>query len=406
MRQTCYQYKSISVVAIVLCTLLLSPPQTAAFDPKPDPPIGIQVLIDGALLQTDVDPVIENGRTLLPLRAILEAVEATVAWDDADKSVTACKGSHSVKLQIGHLAAFSDDKQVMLEVPPKILNGRTMVPVRFVVESLGAKVDWDEASRSVLIATSGPSPQSIPASADTSGSLADVNYGGGVYTDQKITPNIVISFDDYYSSVYEKAFPMFQAAGIKGTIYVYINKIYRSEAATLKQLHEMYDAGWDISNHTINHTRLTDVTDDQIIAEVGNCSGYLFSQGFTRSAYHLSYPFSARSQHTMDLVKSVGINTARSTYPGIQYNRNGIYDIPVILSLDKNTTIHDVHDAVDQIISTGGTGFICGHEINDGPVTRDYAVSTEVLQELVNYIVAKRVEVLTVSEWHAKFINP
>jgi len=99
-------------------------------------------------------PVIENGRTLVPMRAIFESLGAQILWDDATKTVTGTKDSTSVVLTIGNTVAKVNEKETPLDVPASILNGRTMVPVRFISEALGCKVDWADNTKTVIITTS------------------------------------------------------------------------------------------------------------------------------------------------------------------------------------------------------------------------------------------------------------
>jgi alpha-tubulin suppressor-like RCC1 family protein len=118
----------------------------AQSDPKP-----IKVSINGELQVYDQPPVIEGGRTLVPLRGIFETLEAQVNWDGATKKVTAVKQSKKVILQIGSNIAVINGKENELDVPAQILNGRTMVPLRFVSETLGAEVLWDGTTRTIFI---------------------------------------------------------------------------------------------------------------------------------------------------------------------------------------------------------------------------------------------------------------
>lgn len=109
------------------------------------------VFIDGKLISFDVPPIIENSRTLAPLRAIFEALGAVVKYNAETETVIATKGLTSINLQIGHSQARVNGKIINLEVPAKIIDGRTLVPLRFVSESLGTSVDWDNATQTVNI---------------------------------------------------------------------------------------------------------------------------------------------------------------------------------------------------------------------------------------------------------------
>lgn len=115
----------------------------------------VSLLVDGQPVPTDVAPVQESGRTLVPLRAIFEALGATVQYDEASRQVTAVKEGRRVVLwQEDHLARV-DSRLRWLDVAPIARNGRTLVPVRFVSEALGADVAWLSATRTADIRRAG-----------------------------------------------------------------------------------------------------------------------------------------------------------------------------------------------------------------------------------------------------------
>lgn len=115
----------------------------------------IAVNINGSPLQMDVPPTIVDGRTLLPLRAIFEALGAQVQWNAADQTITATKGNITIVLTIGSTTAMKNGSTVILDVPPLIIDDRTLVPARFVSEAMGAQVNWDAANQTVDITTIG-----------------------------------------------------------------------------------------------------------------------------------------------------------------------------------------------------------------------------------------------------------
>ncbi len=102
-------------------------------------------------IYSDVEPVIQNGRTLVPMRAIFEALRAEVTWDDATKTAIGKRGGKVIKITNNSSVALVDGKETLLDVPAQIIDGRFVVPVRFVAESFGIKVDWDEWSKTVII---------------------------------------------------------------------------------------------------------------------------------------------------------------------------------------------------------------------------------------------------------------
>lgn len=111
------------------------------------------VTIDGNPLNADA--YIVNSRTMVPLRAIFEAMGATIEWDAATFTVTAKKGTKVIKLTVGAPTASVDGKEVVLAMPAVLINSRTFVPLRFVSDALGANVSWDPPTWTAQITTGG-----------------------------------------------------------------------------------------------------------------------------------------------------------------------------------------------------------------------------------------------------------
>lgn len=100
----------------------------------------------------DAPPVIVNGVTFVPLRFIGEALGANVGWNDALRIVSLTRAGSYVQLSIGSKLAIIDGRIVELIEAPRITNGRTMVPLRFISEAFGADVVWDQETKSVTVA--------------------------------------------------------------------------------------------------------------------------------------------------------------------------------------------------------------------------------------------------------------
>jgi photosystem II stability/assembly factor-like uncharacterized protein len=112
--------------------------------------------VNGVLNTLDSSPVIKNSRTLLPIRAIIESLGGIVGWDSNEKKVTVTLGSTTIELWIGKLIAKINSVDTPIDstnskVVPEIINGRTMLPLRFVTENLGAKVDWEPSTQTITI---------------------------------------------------------------------------------------------------------------------------------------------------------------------------------------------------------------------------------------------------------------
>lgn len=111
----------------------------------------ITVTVNGRSVMFDQPPVIDNDRTLVPMRAIFEALGAEVDWNEETKTVTSIKGEIEISLAIGSDKMAVGGKEVILDVPAKIINDRTMVPVRAISEAMECNVDWNGEERQVII---------------------------------------------------------------------------------------------------------------------------------------------------------------------------------------------------------------------------------------------------------------
>lgn len=114
-------------------------------------PKEITVLYNNKKVVFDQPPVAESGRTLVPFRAVFEAMGADVDWIGESRTAVGVRGNTIIALQLGNNIANVNNKKITLDVPANAINGRTLVPLRFVAESLGALVDWDGNTRTVTI---------------------------------------------------------------------------------------------------------------------------------------------------------------------------------------------------------------------------------------------------------------
>lgn len=108
-----------------------------------------QIFVDGKELYSDVKPVIKDGRTLLPVRALCEAINADVEWDDKSKTVKISAKDKEVSMKIGEKDILVNNKKQSIDVPAIIVSGRTMLPLRAVGEIIGAEVEWNEKDRRI-----------------------------------------------------------------------------------------------------------------------------------------------------------------------------------------------------------------------------------------------------------------
>ncbi|MHC0038893.1 stalk domain-containing protein [Pseudoneobacillus sp. C159] len=114
----------------------------------------ITVNIDGKEQRYTQPPVVSQGRTMVPMRSIFETLGATVVWDGKTQTVTAKKGTTTVKLTIGSKTAYINNKKITIDASPIVLNQKTtMVPIRFISQALETKLQYDQKLKIIDITT-------------------------------------------------------------------------------------------------------------------------------------------------------------------------------------------------------------------------------------------------------------
>ena len=112
---------------------------------------GISVYVNGERLTFDAQPVLVHNRTMVPLRAIFEALGATVTWDNTTSTAKGVLKSTIVKITIGADKMYKNKKAIELDSPATMISDRTMVPVRAIAESFNCIVNWYDATQTVEI---------------------------------------------------------------------------------------------------------------------------------------------------------------------------------------------------------------------------------------------------------------
>lgn len=138
--------KRFRTLAVLLCLLFSFVRGDLAFAAP-----AARLFLDGEPLYSDVPPTIINNRTLVPLRVIMESLGADVVWQSNSEPILVKKHNTLVQVQVGKTQASVNDTAITLDVAPRIIHDRVMVPLRFIGESLGAGIWWDQVSRSVYI---------------------------------------------------------------------------------------------------------------------------------------------------------------------------------------------------------------------------------------------------------------
>ncbi|MDD2220824.1 MAG: copper amine oxidase N-terminal domain-containing protein [Clostridia bacterium] len=139
--------KKAALAALILLSMLFLALPASASEP-------ITVYIDGQKLATDAPPLVINGTTFVPMRAVFGAFGKEVEWYENTQTIRCGTGSAGITLTIGSRYAIKYGNEVELGEAPRTINGRTMVPLRFIAETFYAKVEYDAAANCVYITKS------------------------------------------------------------------------------------------------------------------------------------------------------------------------------------------------------------------------------------------------------------
>ena len=145
------KFKSILLVALSLVLIFSNINNIRAAEAAP-----IKLVVDGSDITYQSAPIIENDRTLVPVRFVTEALGATVSWDGVNRTVMIERGSRKLFLKIGsYLVSYDDGASFTIsDVAPKIINDRTYVPIRLVSNAFGIGIEWDGDTRTVHVDSS------------------------------------------------------------------------------------------------------------------------------------------------------------------------------------------------------------------------------------------------------------
>lgn len=112
---------------------------------------GIKVFVNNDIVDFDVQPMLINDRTMVPMRAIFEALGASVSWNDAAQTAKGVLNGIEVEITIGESCIIKNGERISLDSPAVIVSDRTLVPVRAVAESFDCAVNWYEKTQTVEI---------------------------------------------------------------------------------------------------------------------------------------------------------------------------------------------------------------------------------------------------------------
>lgn len=145
----------------------------------------VKITLNGTEVKTDVEPVLKDNRTLVPVRFISEALGYKVEWNEAKREVAVEKGSDKLLLTIGNKKSLLNGVEKENDVAPQIMNNRTFVPLRFIAENFLVKVEWDDKTSTVILTTENP--------VNISGVLGNVDLSNLTEAEKEYVNNFVKS---------------------------------------------------------------------------------------------------------------------------------------------------------------------------------------------------------------------
>ena len=223
-------------------------------------------------------------------------------------------------------------------------------------------------------------------------------------------PTVIITFDDGWLSVYNKAYPIMQANNQKGVDFVIIDPILGgwSDFTQRSQLNTLYAAGWDISSHTYSHIALTTANNTTLNYELAASRNWLNANGYPRGAMLLAYPYGDYNSNVIAALKANGYAAARTieaSTNNMHYNLSSpdifsLKSYEVIGGQDNDITIIN---QIDNTIASNGLLILAFHKIVDtlsaNATNAETEFTTSDFQKVSNYLKSRNVDVRTLSDY-------
>lgn len=225
-------------------------------------------------------------------------------------------------------------------------------------------------------------------------------------------PKCIITFDDGWLSQYTSAFPYMKQAGFKGVVYV-IKKYVDQNALyfTSTQIQDLFNSGWDISNHTENHLNMTTLeTYAEVEAEIKNCRDWIIANGWDRkdSAYHIAYPNGGYNDNVFQACATLGMLTGRTIIDRTQAH---VMDEKFLLLRQQQNyqnTATTYKNYIDRALAEGGCVILNYHRIMAEGTSNDTTmVDLSQFTGMIDYLASKReqIDVVTLTDWYRGLNN-
>ncbi|MBE0451527.1 MAG: lamin tail domain-containing protein [Clostridia bacterium] len=300
----------------------------------------IHVFVNNTPLVFDVNPTIIEGRTVLPVRAIFESLGLEVGWNATTRTVTGTSTGIVIKLQIDKVKATVNGKEFLLDVPATVINGRTLVPARFVAEATGATVGWDNATRTISINKPGTSNTGVNIT-----SYKPIEVDGGDlsgYREANVVVNIGFGDRNYFAFTNEFG-QLFRVIADEiilqddatepvlstGRYYADEAKVPGTENSTLDEGHVIADSLGGVAN-AYNITPQDSILNrhgdqaymEKVIRDAGGCTDFVaiitYPNQSTQIPSHYSYTYTINGNVIHDEFDNVNPDEANANLDEIK----------------------------------------------------------------------------------------
>lgn len=239
-----------------------------------------------------------------------------------------------------------------------------------------------------------------------------VCYFDSMYYGFQSRPKCIISFDDGWATQYTEGYEYMKKYGFKGSLFLISQRINTTNYMTTAQVQTLFDAGWDVLNHTVNHVNMETQLSTQaaVESELFGCSEWIKSNGWVRNNGHLhvAYPNGGYDSKVLAAMASLGMTTGRTIINKTQANEIDNQYLLLRQSHAYTASAATYKAYIDRAISDNGAVQINYHKIvSDGAGAADTEVEQAQFRDLMDYLNSKRayIDVITHLEWYRGIDN-
>jgi peptidoglycan/xylan/chitin deacetylase (PgdA/CDA1 family) len=228
-------------------------------------------------------------------------------------------------------------------------------------------------------------------------------------------PKAIVTFDDGWGSVYTKAYPILTNNNQKATTFIITGSVgHGRNYMNISELTALYNSGWDVSSHTVNHTDLTKLSEPRMRTEINDSYDWLVTHGFKASAKFFAYPYGTYNNRTITALKEKGYVLARTLKDDEMsdsfniYQGDSLYELKAI-ELTNTTTDGQIRGYIDAAVNTNSTVIFVIHHIADSDTSVKTNILTSTLEKMSDYLKSKQaqIDVVTLGDyWNGISSNP